>query len=351
MFCPDCGTWNRASAAACTRCNTGLPELVAAPFEQPDAELSKLRRATGSRYRVLRRLGGGGMADVYFAEQALLARGVVIKVLHAHLGKDPEIAERFRREAESAAQLCHPHICPILDYGDVDGVVYTVMPYYDGGSLADKVQKQGSVDMPLVAAAAAQVACGLDYAHRRGIVHRDVKPDNVLFDEDGNAIITDFGIATARFHGRLTASGRAMGTPHYMSPEQAMGKLIDGRSDVYAMGILLYESLVGFPPFDGADAFSVSYKQVHEAAVAPTQVSSRVPEALSAIVMRCLVKAPAERYARGYALADALIGFLGSTPAAADAHRSAVAARRLSASPIARSFSTTLRPFTRRIRS
>ncbi|HKN68525.1 MAG TPA: serine/threonine-protein kinase, partial [Gemmatimonadaceae bacterium] len=195
-----------------------LPEVVAAPFEQPDAELSKLRRATGSRYRVLRRLGGGGMADVYFAEQALLARRVVIKVLHAHLGKDPEIAERFRREAEAAAQLCHPHICPILDCGDVDGIVYTVMPYYEGGSLADKVQKHGNVDMPLVAAAAAQVACGLDFAHRRGIVHRDVKPDNVLFDEDGNAIITDFGIATARFHGRLTASGRAMGTPHYMSP-------------------------------------------------------------------------------------------------------------------------------------
>src|SRR5437764_3103402 len=326
MFCPECGTWNRASAAACTRCNDPLPEVVAAPFEQPDAELSKLRRATGSRYRVIRRLGGGGMAEVYFAEQALLARRVVIKVLHAHLGKDPEIAERFRREAESAAQLCHPHVCPILDYGDVDGIVYTVMPYYEGGSLADKVQKQGNVDALLVAAAAAQVASGLDYAHRHGIVHRDVKPDNVLFDEDGNAIITDFGIATARFHGRLTASGRAMGTPHYMSPEQAMGKLIDGRSDVYAIGILLYESLLGFPPFDGADAFSVSYKQVQGAPTAPAEVSSRVPEALSEIVMRCLVKAPADRYARGYDLADALIKFLAATPAADDAHRSAVAA-------------------------
>src|SRR4051812_2014414 len=312
MFCPDCGTWNRASAAACTRCTNALPEVVAAPFEQPDAELSKLRRATGSRYRVLRRLGGGGMADVYFAEQALLARRVVIKVLHAHLGKDPEIAERFRREAEAAASLCHPHICPILDYGDVDGIVYTVMPYYEGGSLADKVQKHGNVDMLLVAAAAAQVACGLDYAHRRGIVHRDVKPDNVLFDEDGNAIITDFGIATARFHGRLTASGRAMGTPHYMSPEQAMGKLIDGRSDVYAMGILLYESLLGFPPFDGADAFSVSYKQVHEAAVPPIEVSSRVPPALSEIVMRCLAKSAAARYQRGYELADVLLDYIRS---------------------------------------
>jgi serine/threonine protein kinase len=327
MFCPDCGTWNRASAAACTRCNNGLPELVAAPFEQPDAELSKLRRATGSRYRVLRRLGGGGMADVYYAEQALLGRRVVIKVLHAHLGKDPEIAERFRREAESAAQLCHPHICPILDYGDVDGVVYTVMPYYEGGSLADTVQKQGSVDMLLVAAAAAQVACGLDYAHRRGIVHRDVKPDNVLFDEDGNAIITDFGIATARFHGRLTASGRAMGTPHYMSPEQAMGKLIDGRSDVYAMGIMLYESLAGYPPFDGADSFSVGYKQVHEKPVALDEANKRVPAALSTVVMKCLEKNPSDRYARGTELADALIGYIASASGNSNYFRMARVAR------------------------
>jgi eukaryotic-like serine/threonine-protein kinase len=327
MFCPDCGTWNRASAATCTRCDNALPEVVAAPFERPEEELSKLRRATGSRYRVMRRLGGGGMADVYYAEQALLGRRVVIKVLHAHLGKDPEIAERFRREAEAAAQLCHPHICPILDYGAVDDVVYTVMPFLEGGSLADKVQKHGSVDPLVVAAAAAQVACGLDYAHRHGIVHRDVKPDNVLFDEDGNAILTDFGIATARFHGRLTASGRAMGTPHYMSPEQAMGKLIDGRSDVYAMGIMLYESLAGFPPFDGADSFSVGYKQVHEKPVPLDQVNKTTPATLSAIVMHCLEKNPAERYARAFDLADALIAFLASAPAAREQHRMSRTAR------------------------
>jgi serine/threonine-protein kinase len=335
MFCPQCGTWNRAASPTCNRCGDPLPELSRGPFERPDDEITRLRRATGKRYQVLKRLGGGGMADVYLAEQAQLTRRVVIKVLHPHLARDAEVAERFRREAEAASKLVHPHICGILDYGATDEVVYIVMPYLEGGSLADLIERSRTVDPARAAGVAAQISCALDYAHRRGVVHRDVKPDNVLFDEDGNALLTDFGIATARFHARLTATGRAMGTPHYMSPEQAMGKLVDGRSDLYAVGILLYESLVGFPPFDGADAFSVSYKQVHEAAVAPTQVSSRVPEALSAIVMRCLVKAPAERYARGYDLADALIGFLGSTPAAADAHRSAVAARRLSASPIA----------------
>jgi serine/threonine-protein kinase len=303
-------------------------------FERPDEEITRLRRATGNRYRIIRRLGGGGMADVYLAEQVQLARQVVIKVLHPHLGRDPEVAERFRREAEAAAKLVHPHVCGILDYGATGDVVYTVMPFLEGGSLADLIQRARYVDAARTAAVGAQVACALDYAHRRGVIHRDVKPDNVLFDEDGNAVLTDFGIATARFHGRLTASGRAMGTPHYMSPEQAMGKLVDGRSDIYAIGILLYESLVGFPPFDGADAFAVSYKQVHEPAVAPSDVAVRIPAALSEIVMRCLAKAPEVRYARGYDLADALIDFLRAVPDAAPSYRSALLARRTSLSPI-----------------
>jgi serine/threonine protein kinase len=310
------------------RCSESLPELERQAFERPDEEISRLRRATGSRYRVLRRLGGGGMADVFVAEQALLARTVVIKVLHPHLARDEEVAERFRREAEAAAKLVHPHICGILDYGATEDVVFTVMPYLEGGSLADVIQKNRQVDAARAADVAAQVACALDYAHRHGVVHRDVKPDNVLFDTDGNAVITDFGIATARFHGRLTATGRAMGTPHYMSPEQAMGKLVDGRSDIYAIGILLYESLVGFPPFDGADAFSVSYKQVHEAPVPPVEVNPRIPAALSEIVMRCLAKTPTARYTRGYELADALIAFLRGAPDATAAYRSATTARR-----------------------
>ena len=335
MFCPQCGTWNRAASAVCTRCEATLPELERAPFERPDEELTRLRRAAGNRYRVLRRLGGGGMADVYLAEQVQLSRQVVLKVLHPHLSRDAEVAERFRREAEAAAKLVHPHICAILDYGSTDDVVFTVMPYLGGGSLADSIQKTRTVEAVRTASVAAQIACALDYAHRRGIVHRDVKPDNVLFDEDGNSVLTDFGIATARFHGRLTASGRAMGTPHYMSPEQAMGKLIDGRSDLYAVGILMYEALVGFPPFDGADSFSVSYKQVHEAAVPPAEVSSRVPAPLSLIVMRCLAKPPGDRYARGYDLADALIGYLRSAGDAENGYRSAFTARRSGATTTA----------------
>ena len=327
MFCPECGTWNRALAASCSRCSGALPEVAGQPAEKPDEEITALRRATGTRYRVLKRLGGGGMATVYRAEQMPLAREVIVKVLHAHLARDSEMTERFRREAEAAAKLVHPFICPVLDFGQMGETVYIVMPYLGGGSLADRVQRERSVAAQAVAAAAAQVAVALDHAHQRGVVHRDVKPDNILFDEDGNALITDFGIATARFHGRLTASGRAMGTPHYMSPEQAMGKLIDGRSDIYALGIMLYESLAGFPPFDGADSFSVGYKQVHEKPVPITEIDSRVPEQLGAIVMRCLEKSAADRYARGQELADALIGFLASVPNGVEHYRIARVAR------------------------
>jgi serine/threonine protein kinase len=299
-------------------------------LEQPDEEISVLRRALGGRYRVIRRLGGGGMASVYFGEHVPLGRQVAVKLLHPYLARETEMRERFRREAEAAAQLVHPHVCPILDFGVAGSAVYLVMPYLKGGSLADQVYAHRTVAPAGVAAAAAQVACALDYAHRRGIVHRDVKPDNILFDEDANAVITDFGIATARFHGRLTATGRAMGTPHYMSPEQAMGKLIDGRSDIYALGVVMYEALVGIPPFDGADAFSVGYKQVHETPVPLDEVDSRLPAALVDVVMRCLTKLPAERYATGCDLAEALIGAIaamGPERAAADAGRLATLAR------------------------
>ncbi|HEU4563018.1 MAG TPA: serine/threonine-protein kinase [Gemmatimonadaceae bacterium] len=335
MFCPDCGTWNRAAAVQCVRCAIELPELPDAPTAKPDGELDLLRRATGARYRIHRRIGTGGMAHVYAATHAVLGRPLVIKVLLAHLAREAEMRERFRREAEAASQLVHPFICSIIDYGESEECVWLVMPYLAGGSLADIIVRERTVAPERAAAVSAQVAAGLDYAHRRGIVHRDVKPDNVLFDEDGDALITDFGIATARFHGRLTATGRAMGTPHYMSPEQAMGKLVDGRSDLYAVGVMLYEMLVGFPPFDGADSYSIGYKHVHEQPAALEAVDSRTPAALAQIVMRCLAKNPTERYQRGNDLADALHGYLAQTAASAEL-RGARLARRFGITPIIR---------------
>jgi len=309
VFCPECGTWNRGGAASCVRCAEPLPDVPARP-DAPDALVTALRQATGNRYRVLKRIGSGGMADVYLAEQETLGRPMVLKVMHAHLARDGEMRERFRREAEAAARLTHPLICVPFDYGEVGEMVYLIMPHLAGGGLADLLGKERTLPPERVAEVCAQIATALDYAHRHGVVHRDVKPDNVLFDEDGNAYLTDFGIATAQFHARLTASGRAMGTPHYMAPEQAMGKTLDGRADLYAVGIMMYECLVGFPPFDAADAFAVGYKQVHERPVPVHEVNSAVPPALAEIVMKCLEKAPEARFQRGADLAAALESWL-----------------------------------------
>ena len=329
MFCPDCGTWNRGAAKTCAKCGAALPEVRVAA-EAPDAVITALRQAMGNRYRIVRRLGAGGMADVYAAEHEQLGRPLAVKVMHTHLARDGEMRVRFRREAEAASRLVHPLICTPLDYGEVGEVVYLVLPYLGGGCLADVLTKHRTVGVNRTARICAQVATALDYAHRQGVVHRDVKPDNVLFDEDGNAILTDFGIATARFHGRLTAGGRAMGTPHYMAPEQAMGKTLDGRADLYAIGVMLYECLVGFPPFDGMDGYAVGYKHVHEKPAPVQEVDSSLPDALARIVMLCLEKDPAARPQRGQDLADLLYDFLHSvgdhTPGAVRAVRPTEAA-------------------------
>ncbi len=278
--------------------------------EAPDALITALRQATGNRYRILRRIGSGGMADVYAAEHERLGRPLAVKVVHSHLARDEEMRTRFRREAEASSRLIHPLVCTPIDYGEVGDVVYLVMPFLGGGCLADDLMRDRTISAERAAFIASQVSCALDYAHRHGVIHRDVKPDNVLFDDDGNAMLTDFGIATAHFHGRLTAGGRAMGTPHYMAPEQAMGKMLDGRADLYAVGVMLYECLVGFPPFDGADGYSIGYKHVHEAPVTLHEVDSRIPATLANITMRCLSKDPVARYQTGRELADALLEYL-----------------------------------------
>lgn len=325
MFCPDCGSWNRGGAGRCVRCGAPLPAIARSEQAQPDPAVSQLRHVLGARYRVMHRVGEGGMANVYYAVQASIDAPVVVKVLHSHLARDAEMRERFRREAESAAKLFHPHICPILDFGVVDDTIYIVMPYLARGTLNDRIGGHRSLSPEETAAITAQVATGLDYAHRRGLVHRDIKPDNILFDEDDNAVITDFGIATAHFRSRVTGSGNVMGTPHYMSPEQARGKLLDGRSDLYALGVVMYETLLGFPPFDGADIYSISYKHVTEMAVSPEEVDSRIPAGLAAIVMTCLQKKASARYQRGNDLADALIGFLAASASPADLRRARTA--------------------------
>ena len=312
MFCPDCGTWNRSTARSCGQCGVVLPQLPVA-IDAPDHLITSLRQATGQRYRIVRRVGSGGMADVYEARHHMLDRPLAVKVLHSHLSREPEMRVRFKREAEAASRLLHPFICSPLDYGETDDAVYIVLPFIAGGCLADDLAKTRTIEAPRAARIAAQVATALDYATRQGIIHRDVKPDNVLFDADGNAILTDFGIATAHFHGRLTAGGRAMGTPHYMAPEQAMGRFVDGRADLYAVGVMLYECLLGETPFDGPDGYAIGYKHVHELPTPLERAAPTVPRGLAAITMRCLEKAPEARFQRGHDLAEALYDWMATS--------------------------------------
>ncbi|MGH7645096.1 MAG: protein kinase domain-containing protein, partial [Gemmatimonadales bacterium] len=279
--------------------------------------LTRLRRALAGRYTVERELGRGGMAVVYLAQDQKHHRRVAVKILRPELaaGLGPD---RFLREIQIGAGLSHPHILPLFDSGEAGGSLYYVMPYVEGESLRDRLVREGPLPLADALRIADQVASALAYAHGRGVVHRDVKPENILLS-GGEAVVADFGIAraiSAAGGDHLTQTGIAMGTPAYMSPEQALGSgEVDGRSDIYSLGCVLYEMLVGAPPFRGATAQAVLAG--HFATPAPSVRGTRdaVPEAVERAIMAALAKDPADRFATAADLAAALAG-TGPVPAA-----------------------------------
>ena len=248
------------------------------------------------RYRVISRLGSGGMADVYLAEDQLLGRQLAVKVLHHHFAEDQEFVERFRREASSAAGLSHPNIVAIFDRGEWNGTYYIAMEYVAGRSLKTVVREQGALDPAAAIDIVTQILRAARFAHKRGVIHRDLKPHNVILDEEGRARVTDFGIAKAGASD-MTLTGSIMGTAQYLSPEQAQGHTVSGRSDLYAVGIILYELLTGSVPFDGESAVAIAFKQVSAEPRAPSERQPGVPPALDAVVLRALAKDPAQRFA------------------------------------------------------
>jgi eukaryotic-like serine/threonine-protein kinase len=255
------------------------------------------------RYRVLRRLGSGGMADVWLAEDTHLQRQVALKVLHRRFAQDREFVERFRREAESAAGLQHPNVVSVYDRGEFEGTYYIAMQYVDGPTLKALIDAGLSPEQAV--ALIRQVLEGARFAHRHGIVHRDLKPQNVIVNGEGKAIVTDFGIARAGVS-EITQTGSVMGTPHYLSPEQAQGFEVTAVSDLYSIGVLLYEALTGRVPFEGESAVAVAMKQVSQTPQRPSSINPRVSPALDAVVMRALEKEPGERFQS----ADAFIAAL-----------------------------------------
>jgi beta-lactam-binding protein with PASTA domain/predicted Ser/Thr protein kinase len=247
------------------------------------------------RYRIIRRLGSGGMADVYCAEDTQLGREVALKLLYRRFAEDEEFVERFRREASSAAGLQHPNVVQVFDRGEWDGTYYIAMEFLTGRNLKQVVRDHGPLEPALAVDLTIQILKAARFAHRRGIVHRDIKPHNVIVDDEGRAKVTDFGIARAGASD-MTETGSIMGTAQYLSPEQAQGHPVDARADLYSIGIVLYELLTGAPPFDAESPVTIALKQVSEEPVPAMQRNPAVSPALDAVVMRALRKDPAARF-------------------------------------------------------
>jgi eukaryotic-like serine/threonine-protein kinase len=247
------------------------------------------------RYRVLTRLGAGGMAEVYCAEDQQLGRRVALKLLHRRFAEDEQFVERFRREASSAAGLQHPSIVGVFDRGEWEGTYYIAMEYIEGRTLKEVILERGPAPPDAAVDVTIQILRAARFAHQRGVVHRDIKPHNVLIDPEGRVKVTDFGIARAGASD-MTETGSVMGTAQYLSPEQAQGEPVDARSDLYSIGIVLYELLTGRVPFDAESTVTVALKQVSEAPVPPSEVDASVPAWLEAVVMKALEKDPVHRF-------------------------------------------------------
>ncbi len=271
-------------------------------------------RSFSNRYEIVRTIARGGMADVYLARDQLLDRPVAVKVLFAEFARDPSFVERFRREAQAAANLSHPNIVAIYDWGQEDDTYFIVMEYVDGQSLREVLRSRGKLPVHESVQIAAEIAGALAYANRSGVVHRDVKPGNVLITPGGVVKVTDFGIARAGTSEALTQTGSVMGTATYFSPEQAQGLPVDGRSDVYSLGVVLYEMLTGAPPFSGDTPIAVAYKHVREEPSAPSRQVPGLSPDLERIVLTAMAKDPDSRYQSADDLRTDLLRFLRGQP-------------------------------------
>ena len=334
MYCSRCGTQNKDTAKFCDSC--GLDLTVATPtgvrVEAPEiTEIDMVRQELNEEYEILDELGRGGMAIVFKAKEKQLDREVAIKVLPFSLAFDKEFVERFQREARTSAKLEHPNIIPIYRVGKSGRVIYFVMKFLRGKPLSNILATRGSLPPQEIKKILAEVARALAYAHKKEIVHRDIKPDNIMFDEHGHAVVTDFGIAKAASGGKLTGTGMSIGTPHYMSPEQAKAQPLDGRSDIYSLGVVAYQCLTGAVPFDGEDSFSIGYKHIMEEIPTPP-IDTHDKRTLFEIIKKMMAKVPDQRFQN----ADELVAVLEggrSVSFTTDATQAMPSMARLSAAP------------------
>ncbi len=307
MYCLNCGNPLKPDTRYCARCGASAPvtrmETMATP---QDPRIAAIEQALGHKYKVLRKIGSGGFADVYLGEHAQLGREVAIKILTRSHSAEEEMVERFRRESKAAAKLSHPNIIDIYDVGESREIYYFVMKYISGETLARKMQREKKVPPVDAIYIVRQIADALSYAHEHNVVHRDIKPANVMLDEYGKPVLMDFGIARVQFGGQLTRTGTVMGTPHYLSPEQPLGKQVDGRSDLYSLGIMFYEMLAGRVPFHDDAAIALIYKHINEAPPPLHEVAPELPLDLCMIVHKLIEKLQENRYQSAGDLIDAL---------------------------------------------
>lgn len=275
------------------------------------------RTIVNDRYEIGKRIGRGGMAEIFQARDILLDRPVAMKVLFPEFATDPAFVERFRREAQAAANLNHPNIVAVYDWGKVNNTYYIAMEYVNGRTLADILKQSGTLTPMQVCDVMSEVASALISAHQNGVIHRDIKPGNILVSTTGQVKVADFGIARALGAGveqGLTQTGAVMGTATYFSPEQAQGASTDQRSDIYSLGVVMYEMLSGVPPFTGENAVAIAYKQVHERAMPLDQRLTSTPPEVAAIVAKCMEKSPDDRYSSAEEVRDELRRFVEGMP-------------------------------------
>jgi len=311
MYCSRCGTQNKDTAKFCDSCGLDLTATTPVGALGGDAqditEIDMVRKELEEEYEIVDELGRGGMAIVFKAKEKQLDREVAIKVLPFSLAFDKEFVERFQREARTSANLEHPNIIPIYRVGKSGRIIYFVMKFLRGKPLSSVLGARGSLPPGEIKKILAEVGRALSYAHKKEIVHRDIKPDNIMFDEHGHAVVTDFGIAKAASGGKLTGTGMSIGTPHYMSPEQAKAQPLDGRSDLYSLGVVAYQCLTGGVPFDGEDSFSIGYKHIMEEIPTPP-LESPEKRQLFEVIRKMMAKTPAQRFQNADELVNVLEG-------------------------------------------
>ena len=300
MKCPKCRTENQAESKFCKECATPLPfdEGRISFTRTLETTTDELTRGTlfAGRYEIIEELGAGGMGRVYRAFDKKIEEEVALKLIRPEIAAEKRTVERFRNEIKTARKITHKNVCRTHDLGEEGKAFFITMEYVRGEDLKSVIRRMGTLTAGKAVTIARQVAEGLGEAHRLGVVHRDLKPGNIMIDKDGNAKIMDFGIARSLARAGTTAEGAIIGTPEYMSPEQVDGKPADQRADIYALGVILFEMVTGRPPFEGETAFSIANKHKSEPAPDPRTLNPQISADLGRLILRCLEKERDQRY-------------------------------------------------------